>query len=345
VEHSVLYQTTLTLTEVAPYLSVGELDAGVSAPKAKQALQEGIFTHTATLFETFAALCRIVTGRETDVPLEGFPPSMSDELIAEFQSIEWRALFALALVRIGRHLEQRGLQRISQMAVAQYPGQQSTTFAQTTVPALTKKTRQAAQRLLSAYAFHTGQQLSHLLRKSIRTPDWLHVREPRDVRWVMEVVVKEVREADNQLARMLGDPRKPKQHAIRSSALLRIRRTQMELEMDRLFARKVLIFGEIPFNRNGAVVGILRIAFKALYELVRDETFGKFGLQQIQVDCAFLSDMIRELVEQDDANGLDGLLDEVVTSASQRCVDPVLMDPAIVETLCDEKRARMDFSE
>ena len=45
------------------------------------------------------------------------------------------------------------------------------------------------------------------------------------------------------------------------------------------------VYAVIPFNRNGAILGILRIAFKAFFEYVREETFGKFGLQQIQADC------------------------------------------------------------
>merc|ERR1712007_29714 len=115
------------------------------------------------------------------------------------------------------------------------------------------------------------------------------------------------------------------------------KKSTMELEMERLWAKtKLQVFASIPFNRNGAVVGILRIAFKALYEYMREETFGKFGLQQIQVDCAFLQESVRDFVEAEDASVLDSLLDEVVTTAKQRCDDPVLMDSSIVEALCDE---------
>jgi len=110
--------------------------------------------------------------------------------------------------------------------------------------------------------------------------------------------------------------------------------------MERLWAKKLQVYAPVPFNRNGAVVAILRIAFKALYEYLREETFAKFGLQQIQVDCAFLAEAARDYVEQEDASLLDSLLDEVVTSTSQRCDDPVLMDASVVEALCDEKKRK-----
>lgn len=80
-----------------------------------------------------------------------------------------------------------------------------------------------------------------------------------------------------------------------------------------------------------------------MYEYVREETFAKFGLQQIQVDVAFLGEMVRDFVEADEAGALDGLLDEVVASTSQRCFEPVLMDQAVVDGICDQKKARFKF--
>ena len=64
---------------------------------------------------------------------------------------------------------------------------------------------------------------------------------------------------------------------------------------------------------------------KAFSEYVREETFGKYGLQQIQLDCAFIAEMarspvvcqchaatmdpgfhqVRDFVENDDASVLD----------------------------------------
>merc|ERR1712083_895358 len=144
---------------------------------------------------------------------------------------------------------------------------------------------------------------------------------------------------DAQLARILGDPRKPREVSHDRCTLGRFKNS-MELEMERLWAKKLQVYAPVPFNRNGAIVAILRIAFKALYEYIREETFARFGLQQIQVDCAFLAEVTRDYVEQEDANVLDSLLDEVVTSTSQRCDDPVLMDVSVVEALCDEKKRK-----
>merc|ERR1719188_1194991 len=143
------------------------------------------------------------------------------------------------------------------------------------------------------------------------------VREPRGPSPFYEkILAKEVHAFDAQLARILGDPRRPKPPERRP---LRHAKTEMQLELERLVVRKRSVFEPIPFNRNGAIVGILRIAFKALYEYMREETFAQFGVQQIQVDTAFLAEVIREFVEMDDSGALESLLDEAVVSAQQRC--------------------------
>lgn len=180
-----------------------------------------------------------------------------------------------------------------------------------------RASRFAAQGVITHYVLVSGQRLAHFFRNFVQNKNWMTVREPRSPSpFVEKIMTKEVHAFDAQLARILGDPRKPKPPERRP---LRHMKTEMELEIERLVVRQRQVFEPIPFNRNGAVVGILRIAFKALYEYMREETFAKFGVQQIQVDTAFLGEVIRDFVEVEDASALESLLDEAVVSAQQRC--------------------------
>merc|ERR1712150_144866 len=171
---------------------------------------------------------------------------------------------------------------------------------------------------------------------------WMSAREPQEPSLVVEMVFKEVYHFDAQLARILGDPRKPKGGSQRRG-LFNSNKTTAELEMERMLVKKLQVFAPVPFNRNGAVVGILQIAFKAFYEFVREESFAKFGLQKVQVDTELFGDLMRDLVDQDDAVTLGSLLGEVVNSALQRCVEPTLMDAKAVELLCDKKKQSLRF--
>lgn len=59
-------------------------------------------------------------------------------------------------------------------------------------------------------------------------------------------------------------------------------------QLRRLFHQRVDIFEPIKPNRESILFGVIKIALKAFSECARTRTFGKFGLQQIQVDCHYL---------------------------------------------------------
>jgi len=312
---------------------------------ACQELMRGLHSQLITFFLSFVEVCHSYVGHSPTEAhsLDSSLPVMQRVAVAAIDQVadlQWGGLFALALVRIGRHLEVKAMNKVWNVAKDLFSTSDGSELAPN--QAVIKATRTATQALITQYVLVSGQRLAHFFRRSIQNRDWMRVREPQDPHLVVEMVLKEVHSFDAQLARILGDPRKPSS-GDHNRRVLNHMRSPMELEMERLWAKRLQVFAPIPFNRNGAVVGILRIAFKALYEYVREETFAKFGLQQIQVDCAFFSEVVRDFVEAEDAGMLDSLLDEVVTSASQRCLEPVLMDKVIVETLCEEKKKVFKF--
>jgi len=296
----------------------------------------------ACFFMSFVDACSIYIGQKPQ-GIHAIMPKMKEETKPDLQQVidlDWCGLFALALVRIGRHLEVKGIAKLWSVAKDLFESASGSSDA-VADPELIKATRTAAQAALTHYVLVSGQRLAHFFRNSVQSRNWMTVREPRDPRLVVEMVLKEVHAFDAQLSRVLGDPRKPR--GVDQRRIYSRSKNSMELEMERLWAKKLQVFAPIPFNRNGAIVGILRIAIKAFYEYVREETFAKFGLQQIQVDAAFLGEMVRDFVEAEEAGALDGLLDEVVASTSQRSVEPVLMDQAVVDSICDQKKARFKF--
>jgi hypothetical protein len=337
-EQSVIMSCFSALSDCQPLLSLLGSDR-----QACQLLVRGLHGQLITLFLTFVEACHVYVGNQPEEARRADPslPTMdrvAQKEVSEVGKLEWSNLFGLALVRIGRHFEVKAIDKVWCVAKDLFVGSGD---ASGLVPnaAVVKATRAAAQAVVTYYSLASGQRLAHFFRNSVQNRNWMTVREPREPRLVVEMVLKEVHAFDLQLSRILGDPRKPREARDQRRTLGHLKNS-MELEMERLWAKKLQVYAPVPFNRNGAVVAILRIAFKALYEYIREETFAKFGLQQIQVDCAFLAEVVRDYVEQEDANVLDSLLDEVVTSASQRCDDPVLMETSTVEALCDEKKKK-----
>lgn len=103
--------------------------------------------------------------------------------------------------------------------------------------------------------------------------------------------------------------------------------------LGKLWTERIEYFASVEFTKVSVMTGIIKICLKTLLESVRLRTFGKFGLQQVQVDCHYLQMFLWRFVS--DENIVNTLLDEVVSSAVHRCVESQLMDPSVVEVICD----------
>ncbi|XP_065883248.1 vacuolar protein sorting-associated protein 51 homolog isoform X1 [Dysidea avara] len=101
--------------------------------------------------------------------------------------------------------------------------------------------------------------------------------------------------------------------------------------IQKLFTERIEVFSSVDFSKISIVTGVIEITLKALLECVRMRTFGKFGLQQMQVDVHYLQTYLWRFVS--DERVVRMLLDEVVSSTIQRCVDPVLMEPKVIEVI------------
>lgn len=64
---------------------------------------------------------------------------------------------------------------------------------------LKDEAKAAAKKLLNNYVRLEGQTLSHMVRKSVETRDWLNTIEPRNVRAVMKRVVEDTSSIDAQV--------------------------------------------------------------------------------------------------------------------------------------------------
>jgi len=310
-----------------------------------QRLTRGFVEHLATLFSIFARVCCAYVGQasQSGVYLPGAAPAAALKLLEEVASLEWVGLFGLSLVWIGRRLEESAMnktwaeaRRVLRSAELAAPD-----FASSN-PAVAKATQEATEAVITYYVLVGGQRLAHFFRNFVQARKWMAAKEPLEPSIVVEMVFQEAYSFDAQLGRILSDPRKPKGANPRRH-YRNLNKTSMELELEHMMAKKVQVFAPVPFHRNGAVAGILRIAFKALCEYVREETFAKFGLQQIQVDIALCVELLRDIVETEEASTLSNILAEVVNSATNRCVEPTLMEVSVVEDLCDKKKRDLRF--
>ncbi|XP_057675965.1 vacuolar protein sorting-associated protein 51 homolog [Corythoichthys intestinalis] len=222
----------------------------------------------------------------------------------------------------------------------------------TAVTALCAEAREAAQKLLNHYVKVQGLIISQMLRKSVETRDWVNTIEPRNVRAVMKRVVEDATSIDVQVG-LLYEEGVRKAHSsdsskrtfsVYSSSRQQTRYaasytpsapmdTNLLSNIHKLFSERIDIFSSVEFNKVSVMTGIIKISLKTFLECVRLRTFGRYGLQQIQVDCHYLQMYLWRFVS--DENLVHFLLDEIVGSSAHRCLDPAPMEQSVIEVICE----------
>ncbi|XP_055327239.1 vacuolar protein sorting-associated protein 51 homolog [Paramacrobiotus metropolitanus] len=259
---------------------------------------------------------------------------------------------ALVFLVLSRHfldLNQSTISYAMNVTRENFPVEDKNSVASQTISNMMQRAKDTAQKLLNYFVHQEGLSISQMIRKSVETRDWLSTNEPRTVRAVVKRVVEELTVIDQQVGQLFeeghrkdagsGSSKRTRPSVIKSQARSANWTnyspvdTSLLSNIQKLFNERIEIFGDVDFAKVSILTGIVKIGLKTLLECVRLRTFGKFGLQQIQVDAYYLQQYLWRFVS--DENLVTALLDEIVSSAVQRCLEPVLMEQSVVEAICD----------
>ncbi|XP_050047028.1 vacuolar protein sorting-associated protein 51 homolog isoform X1 [Dermacentor andersoni] len=213
---------------------------------------------------------------------------------------------------------------------------------------LIQETSDVAQTLIDQFVRVQGLLISQMLRKSVEARDWMNALEPRNVRAVMKRVVEDVTAVDVRVGQLYEEGARHERSSDSSrrtypySASGRAHWSarwpssvdhSLLSNIQKLFSEKIDIFTTVEFSRVSVMTGIIKIGLKTFLECVRLKTFSRYGLQQVQVDTHYLQLYLWRFVS--DENLVHVLLDELMGSAIHRCFDPMLMEPSVVEVICE----------
>ncbi|KAG8477608.1 hypothetical protein CXB51_030181 [Gossypium anomalum] len=213
------------------------------------------------------------------------------------------------------------------------------------------------EKLLHHYINIRTRRVSTLLRKRFTTPNWVKHKEPREVHMFVDLFLQELKAVDSEVKQILpeGLLRKHQRsdsngstNSSRSNALLddrmsrsntqKARSQLLETHLAKLFKQKIEIFTKVEYTQESVETTIVKLCLKSLQEYVRLQTFNRSGFQQIQLDIHFLRTLLKENIEAEEA--IDFLLDEVIVAASERCLDPIHLEPPILDKLVQVKLAK-----
>eukprot|EP01134_Creolimax_fragrantissima_P001019 CFRG1019T1 len=200
----------------------------------------------------------------------------------------------------------------------------------------------AAEALLKRHVHLQGVVLSKLILKSVSTRDWLGGSEPRMVRAAirkcvdefakMEVVASSYYEYDVEElsgARVIENNRRLSLQ--RSGKLSAGVDNNLMANIQRLFAERIVIFGDVDFTTPSIMTAVLKIVLKAFQEGVRVKTFGRFGYNQLEVDILYLKNNLwRPYIDEDMS---EHMYAEILSSASRRCLNLVPMNVQVAAAI------------
>ncbi|CAB3408520.1 unnamed protein product [Caenorhabditis bovis] len=194
---------------------------------------------------------------------------------------------------------------------------------------VTANVKSRAQKLVRCYAERTALELGENLAKGcaiLAQPS----ATPNSVRAAVRRLVEEANLCENELTVLLGGETKQKE----SRPSRRPFATALDAARDSLWCERIDFHSQIHFNRASIMTAIIKTVLKIFIETIRVQTYSKYGVEQVQVDCYYLQRGLASMVL--DEVVVNSMVDQALSSALKRCYDPVLVHPSKLAQLCEQ---------
>ncbi|XP_073106705.1 vacuolar protein sorting-associated protein 51 homolog [Elaeis guineensis] len=266
----------------------------------------------------------------------------------------------LVLAQLSVFIEQSAIPRITEEIAASFSGGgvRGYEHGPAFVPGeICRLFRSAGEKFLHLYINLKTQKISILLKKRFTTPNWIKHKEPREVHMFVDLLLQELEAVAVEVRQILprgiirrhrhsdstGSTNSSRSNPMREDKLTRsntqrARSQFLESHLAKLFEQKMEIFTKVEYTQESVLSTIVKLCLKSLQEFVRLQTFNRSGFQQIQLDIEFLKNPLKEFV--DDEAAIDFLLKEVISASHERCLDPIPLEPPILDKLINAKLAK-----
>lgn len=282
-----------------------------------------------------------------------------DQVFSEgMQGEKTVASLVLVLAQLSVFIEQSAIPRITEEIASSFSGggARGYEYGPAFVPAdVCRIYRSAGEKFLHLYITMKTQKVSVLLKKRFTTPNWIKHKEPREVHMFVDLFLQELEGVLSEVKQILpqgatrkhrradsnGSTASSRSNPLRDDRMLsrsnaqKARSQLLETHLAKLFKQKMEIFTKVESTQDSVVTTIVKLCLKSLQEFVRLQTFNRSGFQQIQLDIQFLRNSIKDTIEDEAA--VDFLLDEVIVATAERCLDPVPLEPPVLDRLIQAK--------
>ncbi|RLN43179.1 hypothetical protein C2845_PM01G28850 [Panicum miliaceum] len=269
-------------------------------------------------------------------------------------------VLVLMLAQLCVYIEQTAIPKVTEELASSFSGggARSYEYGPPFVPGeICRLYRSSGEKFLHHYINMKTQKISKLLNKRFTTPVWIKHKEPREVNMFVDLLLLEFNGVVSEVKQILpglirrhrhsdstGSTTSSRSNPMREDMLNRsntnrARSQFLENHLAKLFEQKMEIFTKVEYTQESVISTVLKLCLKSLQEFVRLQTFNRSGFQQIQLDMEFLKSSLKEFV--DDEAAISFLLKEVNNAAHERCLDPIPLEPPILDKLINAKLAKI----
>ncbi|EGC38671.1 hypothetical protein DICPUDRAFT_75733 [Dictyostelium purpureum] len=270
--------------------------------------------------------------------------------------------FLLVLTSICLYIESKGITQVVQtmndfVSIVKQGTRKELNVFGFNAPDLCKRIKETAQAILTVFTRLSSQKLEKILKKGLESiPNWLVLKEPRDVRSVIDIYLEEIIKLQNEISKLLpmgsvassGSNISVKSHSRTGSnngnsgnnsntnTPDNIRRNSSSTTTNIpsiLFEKKQ---EQVDFNTYSVLISIIRISLKSFVESLRLKTFGTNGYHQIQIDLQFLRLSLYDIFGRNNTT-FDNLLQDCENTIAERCTDPLPLQKPIITKIVETK--------
>lgn len=266
-------------------------------------------------------MCGVV--RDTEGPVLDPPdPSPLTQAVPEIQTMA-PPLFFLILSQTCSQMKSTYIDRTLKSLKNSFPknSNQSHGSFEHEVPTILSRIQESADLLLQRYIVIYGYRIDSAV---YRTKQKLSVADGKKNTFLTSVA-QEISAAQRELNIMFPqtasrpNPEKAERLARLRRANARENSLNTTAGISRLFIEKVRIFGPAKYNSISPLIGILKILFKAMVEVIRVRSLNVEEWEQLQFQVYALREFTLEMIPASGYKELESLLTEISHSGAKRC--------------------------
>lgn len=204
------------------------------------------------------------------------------------------------------------------------------------IPKLTASLKTELNRNLLNYSEFYYEEVLGLLKSYLNQNKWGYSKEPKEISPEVEKIIPIFKKALLELSILFPDL---KRGIVKKNSFIKFK-SALDIDMERILAKKSHHFERTDLNRNTVLLSILKSILKGIIEHIRRLRFDRNGFQQVEIDMYFIVQICYEMVAVDDESLIIGFYFEMIHNASEMANEVAHVEQSVIESIANTHRSK-----